>query len=193
MNAEPPSIVRRVFARLCKGDNLILSRNGSGEDADLFRQLEAEEQSCKDYFAHLGFRLERGDNFYFFAAEDEPRVNLDGKLDRLIWLVRLLDFLSTHIENFGEGVIFSAATLAARCNGDARAERFLHETAKGSIYLERLEYLLQFLLSHGYLSEFDASRQEYRVLSAINYLFDFADRIVIEQDGLDTQEHDVET
>ena len=64
----------------------------------------------------------------------------------MIRLVRLLDFLSTHIDSFGEGVIFSAATLAARCNGDSRAEHFLQETAKGATYAERLESLLQSLV-----------------------------------------------
>jgi Condensin complex protein MksE len=100
----------------------------------------------------------------------------------MIHLVRLLDFLSTHIDSFGEGVIFSAPALAARCHGDSRAERFLQETAKGTTYAERLESLLQLLVRQGYLSDYDPSRQEYRVLSAIKYLFDFADRIKIRED-----------
>ena len=131
-----------------------------------------------------------GDNCFFFAAEDDPQVNLETKLDKMIRLVRLLDFLSTHIDSFGEGVIFSAATLAARCNGDSRAEHFLQETAKGATYAERLESLLQSLVRQGYLSDYDPSRQEYRVLSAINYLFDFADRIRIREDETEARSED---
>ena len=185
ITVEAPSVARRLFARLCRGDNLLLSSNGPGEDSDLFRQVEAEEEPCRVYFAVLGFRLRRGDNCYYFTAEDEPHINIEMKLERMIRLVRLLDFLSTHIENFGEGVIFSAATLGSRCNGDPKAERFLQETAKaGSNYSERLESLLQWLMRQGYLSEYDSSRQEYRVLSAIHYLFDFADRIELHaEDG----------
>lgn len=186
MNIEIPSVAHRLFTRLCRGENRLLSRNGPDEDADLFRQVETgdEENICRSYFAVLGFRLERDDGCYYFAAEDEPVANVESKLERMVRLIRLLDFLCTHIENFGEGVIFSAATLGARCHGDSKAERFLEESGKGGNYSERLENLLDWLVRQGYLSKIDASRQEYRVLSAIHYLQGFADRIQIhEQTG----------
>ncbi len=182
MSLEAPAVARSIFTRLCKGNNLLLSRNGPGEDADLFIRLEAEEEACRSYFEVLGFHLKRGDNYYYFATEDESQANVENKLEKVIELVRLLDFLSSRVDSFGEGQIFPAPVLAARCNGDPRAERFLEEMAKGANYGERLENLLQGLVRQGYLSEYDPGRQEYRVLSAINYLFDFADRIVIDRE-----------
>lgn len=183
MSIEAPSIARRLFFRLCKGDNLLLSRNGPGEDAQLFEQVEADEGPCQRYFEVLGFRLQRGDNCYYFTAQDEPQANLETKLDRMIKLVRLLDFFSTHVETFSEGQIFSASTLAARCNGDTKAERLLQEMGRGNNNQDRLENLLQSLARQGYLSDYDTNRQEYRVLSAINYIFVFADRIEIRGEG----------
>ena len=109
MNMEAPAIARRLFTRLCRGENLLLSRNGSSEDAELFTRLEADERPCQTFFETLGFRLQKSDNCYYFTAEEEPQANLEAKLDQMIRLVRLLDFLSTHIENFGEGQIFSAS------------------------------------------------------------------------------------
>ena len=188
MNIEAPAIARRLFFRLCKGDNLLLSRNGPGEDAKLFEQVEADEGPCQRYFDVLGFQLQRGDNYYYFTAQDEPQANLETKLDRMIKLVRLLDFLSTHVETFSEGQIFSASTLAARCNGDTKAERFLQEMGKGINNQERLESLLQSLVGRGYLSDYDTNRQEYKVLSAINYIFAFADRIEIQGEGGEPEE-----
>jgi hypothetical protein len=188
MNIEAPSVARRLFSRLCKGDNLLLSRNGP--DSELFdevERIEANGEPCKRYFEVLGFRLQRGDNYYFFTAEDEPQTNLEAKLDRMIKLVRLLDFFSTHVETFAEGQIFSATSLAARCNGDTRAERFLQDMGRGVTNQERLDSILQNLVRQGFLSEYDTIRQEYRVLSAINYLFEFADRIEIQDDGGQTE------
>jgi hypothetical protein len=187
MNIEAPPVVRRLFSRLCKGDNLLLSRNGPPEDADLFEEIERTEtngEPCKRYFEVLGFRLQGGDNYYYFTADEEPQTNVEGKLDRMIKLVRLLDFFSTHVESFAEGQIFSATSLAARCNGDTRAERFLQEMGKGFSNQERLDNILQELARRGYLSEYDTARQQYRVLSAINYLFDFADRIEIRDENV---------
>lgn len=185
MNVEAPAIARRLFARLCKGENLILSRNGPGDDAELFTQVEADEDKCRIYFNVLGYRLHRGDSCYYFTVEDEQQQSVETKIDKMIRLTRLLDFLSAHVESFTEGQIFSAPTLAARCHGDPKAERFLQDMGKGGTYSERLENILQSLMRQGYLSEYDSSRQEYRILSAINYIFEFADRIEIhgEQTG----------
>lgn len=194
MKIEAPPMAKRLFSRLCKGDNLLLSRNGAGEDAELFELVEMDEEPCRQYFEILGFKLQRGDNYYYFAAEDDPQANLEAKLDRMVRLVRLLDFFTTHVESFGEGQIFSATTLAARCNGDTKAERFLQETAKGGTNnQERLDLILQSLVRQGYFSEYEKTRQEYRVLSAINYLFEFADRIEIQNDNGETEESDAKT
>ena len=186
MTVEAPAVARRLFARLCRGENRLLSHNGPNDDADLYRQVEDDdnEQACREFFRVLGFRLQKGDGCYYFTAEDEPQINLEAKLEKVIRLIRLLDFLSTHIENFGEGVIFSAATLGARCNGDPKAERFLLETRPGVNFSERLDGLLQSLVRQGYLSEYDPTRQEYRVLSAIHYLLEFADRVQIHDDAV---------
>ena len=193
MNIEVPPFARSLFTRLCRGDNLLLSRNGSSEDADLFARVEADEKPCQTYFETLGFRLQKSDNCFYFTADDEPQANQETKLDRMIRLMRLLDFLSTHIENFGEGQIFSASALVARCNNDPKAERFLQFAGKGgATNADRLDNILQSLVRQGYLSEFDASRQEYRVLSAVNYLFDFADRIEIHGEANENEEPNAE-
>jgi len=181
MTIEAPAVAHRLFVRLCRGTNRLLSENGPDDDADLYRQVEEPdiEAACKTFFAVISFRLQKGDGCYYFTADDEPQANVESKLEKMIRLVRLLDLLSTHIEHFGEGIIFSAATLATKCHGDAKAERFLQEMGKGANFSERIANLLQSLVSQGYLSDYDPARQEYRVLSAIHYLFEFADRIQI--------------
>lgn len=190
MTIEAPAIARRLFTRLCRGENHFLSRNGPGEDADLFKRLEAgDEDPCRIFFEMMGFHLQKGDNCYYFTMEDEPQANLESKLEQMIRLVRILDFLSTHIEAFSEGQVFSVPALLARCNNDPKAERFLlFASPKAQTNADRLESLLQWLVRRGYLSDFDASRQEYRVLSAINYVLEFADRIEIPDESAEPKE-----
>jgi hypothetical protein len=48
--------------------------------------------------------------------------------------------------------------------------------------------LLQSLVRQGYLSDYNMNRQEYRVLSAINYILEFADRIEIQNEGIEKGE-----
>ena len=59
---------------------------------------------------------------------------------------------------------------------------------KAQTNADRLDSLLQWLVRRGYLSEFDAARQEYRVLSAINYILEFADRIEIPEESAEPKE-----
>ncbi|MGZ4963658.1 MAG: hypothetical protein ACXWIU_15980 [Limisphaerales bacterium] len=73
MNIEAPPIARRLFWRLCKGDNLLLSRNGPSEDAEFFELIEADEAHCRDYFQILGLKLQRGDNIITSLRKMTPR------------------------------------------------------------------------------------------------------------------------
>ena len=189
MKIEVPAFTRPLFVRLCRGDNLILSQNGPDEDSELYRLVEGDEENCRLYYEQLGYRLHHGDNFFFFEAEQENPQNVENKLERLIQLVRILEFFSTHVEGFGEGQVFALASLESRCNGDPKAERFLAQAASGgATNAERLQNLLQSMVRQGYFSEFDPGHQEYRVLSAINYLFDFADRIEIRESCAEEKE-----
>ncbi|MDB6024480.1 MAG: hypothetical protein JWM68_703 [Verrucomicrobiales bacterium] len=193
MTIEAPPVVRRLFSRLSNRDNRILSRNGPDQDPDLFVQVEASESACSNFLKVLGYRLEKGDNCFYLVSEDETRDRVEAKLEQTIRLVRLLNFLSIHVEGFGEGQTFSAINLAARCNGDPQAERVLQQISKGATNGERLNGLLQHLVDRGFLSKYDESRDQYRVLSAINYLFDFVDRINIPEDGTQMETPDATT
>lgn len=183
MSNDPPDhLLKRLFQRLTRGSNLILSENGPNGDRELYRMLAENdmEASCRAYFARTGYRLTAGDNCFYFTTEDEIAITQEEKLKRLIELVTLLNFLTQHIEGFGEGVIFSATDLASRCQSDLRASKVLQQNnCKGETIAERVEDLLRKLMTRGYLEDLQNEQKEFRVLSAIHYLMEFADRITI--------------
>ena len=147
MTVEAPAVAQRLFTRLCRGTNRLLSQNGPDDDADLYRQVEEPnvEAACRMFFAVLGFRLQKGDGCYYFTADDQPQANVESKLEKMIRLVRLLDFLSTYIEHFGEGVIFSASTLAAKCHGDPKADDFSKRRERVANFWEKIANLSSLL------------------------------------------------
>ena len=180
-----PDITKRLFQRLTRGANLILSENGPGGDRELYRSLVENEyvEACQEYFRQIGLRLEQGDNCFYLVSEDEIAITQEEKLRRIVELVTLLNFLTQHIEGFGEGVVFSAIDLASRCQNDPRNSKvFQQNGCKGETVFERIEDLLRKLTSRGYLDELQTERREFRVLSAIHYLMDFANRINIKDD-----------
>ena len=181
----PPEIIKRLFQRLTRGNNLILSENGPGGDRELFRILQENQyvQSCRDYFQRTGLNLVEGDNCFYFVSEEEIAITQEEKLKRIVEHVTLLNFLTRYIEGFGEGVVFSAIDLASRCQNDPRSTKIFQQNAcKGETVSDRVESLLNKLSSRGYLEDLQSERKEFRVLSAIHYLMDFADRIVINEE-----------
>lgn len=177
-----PDVIKRLFKRLTRGSNLILSENGPGGDRALYRTLVENQyiEACREYFQQIGLRLEEGDNCFYFVPEEEIAITQEEKLKRIVELVILLNFLTQHIEGFGEGVVFSAIDLASRCQNDPRSTKvFQHNGCKGETVSERVEDLLRKLTSRGFMEDLQSERREFRVLSAIHYLMDFADRIVI--------------
>jgi hypothetical protein len=177
---NPPVIARQLFERLAHGDNLILSANGPEGDRALFRAVCDEEDACREYFLAIGLRLERGDNCYYFSAVDESGLRQEAKLGKLVDLIRLLDFLTQNIEGFGEGTIFSAVDLASRSQSDPRSITFLQKYAAGDTLADRVDDLLRQLTRRGYIDDLRSEHKEFRVLSAVNYLNAFADRLVIQ-------------
>jgi hypothetical protein len=183
---QPPSdLIKRLFQRLTRGNNLILSENGPGGDRELYRILVENQyvEACREYFLQIGLRLEEGDNCFYFVPEDEIAITQEEKLKRIVEQVTLLNFLTQHIEGFGEGVVFSAVDLASRCQNDPRSTKvFQQNGCRGEAVFERVEDLLRKLTSRGYLEDLESERREFRVLSAVHYLMDFADRIVIQDE-----------
>lgn len=177
----PQGLLRELFQRLTRGDNLFLSSNGPGSDAALFNRVCAHEETCRERLLELGYKLVQGDNHYCLVSLDESPAAADYKLERLVELVRQVSFLSRHIENFGEGTFFSQTQLAARIHADPGAERFL-AAYKGESNADKLDDLLRGLERRGYIDEADAARREYKVLSAIHYLMGFIDRLQINEE-----------
>ena len=178
----PPDITKRLFQRLTRGSNLILSENGPNGDRELYRFLVENEyfEACREYFLQIGLSLEAGDNCFYFVPDEEIAVTQEEKLRRIVELVTLLNFLAQHIEGFGEGVVFSAIDLASRCQNDSRSSKvFQQNGCKGDAVSERVEDLLRKLSNRGFLEDLQSDNREFRVLSAIHYLLDFADRINI--------------
>ncbi len=173
--AVPPR-VQELFERLARSrSNRILSFNGSEEDRSLFAAVEQDEQKYCDYLVPLGLNLVKGENHYYLTSDDAAQTKVN-KLAALIEIVQTLAFFKRHIDDFGEGAVFSELDLAGKCDGDDESERFLLFGKKGNLR-DSLSAKIKELEDKGFLLLVDEERRKYRVLSAINYLEEIADKI----------------
>lgn len=156
----------------------ILSLNGSEEDRSLFLAVQEDEDDYMKYLRPLGLTLVGGDNHYYLTGEDATLTKVN-KLSALIDLVQTLCFFKRHIDDFGEGAVFSESDLAGKCDGDDDSERFLLSAKKSENLRESLGTKIKEMTDKGYFFLTDEERGKYRVLSAIHYLEEIADKIQV--------------
>jgi hypothetical protein len=174
--AVPPR-VRELFERLARSrSNRILSLNGPEDDRALFQLVEQDPEPYRAYLAPLGLHLAGGENHFYLTGDDAAPTKV-SKLVALVELVQTLCFFKRHIDDFGEGAVFSELDLAGKCDCDEESERFLLAGKKSGNLRDSLAAKIRELEDKGFFQLVDEERSKYRVLSAINYLEEIADKI----------------
>ena len=92
------------------------------------RYYDAIEEELTDYYEYykgIGFYLESGNGYYFFARK-ESKADIDRKLEAAARWIDYLCFLKTYNSAFGPGFVFSKSDIVTQI----RTEIELKEQAK---------------------------------------------------------------
>ena len=101
-----------IFNILSKG-GFISSNSVSAQVKRLYDAIEEDLPDYYDYYKGIGFYLEGGDGYYYFARK-EAKVDLERKLEAAQKWIDYLSFLKTYHSAFGPGFLFRAADIDSR-------------------------------------------------------------------------------
>ena len=102
---ELPKNTAGIFEYLQKG--LFISSNSTDEEVrKMYYTIEESYELLNEYFAHINFCLEQGNEYYYFSRK-EPKATLEQKISRAYCWIDILDFFKTYNESFGAGYRFS--------------------------------------------------------------------------------------
>ena len=94
-----PVQTAQIYDYLSKG-NFLCSNTSVKELRTLFSVVEDNFERLRDYFSHINFVLEQGNNYFYFSRK-EPRATLEQKLQRFFAWIDIMDFFCTYDTAFG--------------------------------------------------------------------------------------------
>ena len=151
-----------IFNILSKG-GFIVSNSIKPQNNQLYDLIEEDEQEYADYFAGIGFQLDKGDGYYYFSRR-EAKVDLQRKLEAMCKWIDYLDFLTTFNSTFGSGFEF-------------HVEDFLIQ-----INQEIVEKLIKEMETMGVVELIDETERAYKVTAAFHYLEELIDCLTISEE-----------
>ena len=86
-----PVQTAQIYDYLSKG-NFLCSNTSVKELRTLFSVVEDNFERLRDYFSHINFVLEQGNNYFYFSRK-EPRATLEQKLQRFFAWIDIMELL----------------------------------------------------------------------------------------------------
>ena len=138
----------------------------------MYNIVEEDPDRFYEYFKPIGYELEKGDEFFYFSRR-ESRADLERKIEQAYKWIDVLDFFKTYNSSFGVGFRFTASHIQVQVKMDAnlkdKLEQLKKPLAEGNIK-DRVQRLIDELLKYGFIELESEILQEYKVLSAYQYI-----------------------
>lgn len=169
---ELPKNTAGIFEYLQKG--LFISSNSTDEEVrKMYYTIEEYYELLNDYFAHINFCLEQGNEYYYFSRK-EPKATLEQKINRAYCWIDILDFFKTYNESFGAGYRFSPADILVQSNMNMELRIKLDGLKKHSAGKEKrkdiLDSIIDRLIKESFIESENEINNTYKVMTAWNYL-----------------------
>ena len=174
-----PNQTAEIFSILSKGH--FLSSNGT--NGKLYDMMDQEENFLilKEYFGHINYQLEKGNNYYYFSQEEESNTNVEKKLEQFAHYIDLLDFFSCMDNKPVPGTRYRVTQIAEECYANERLRQKLFALSRRDKLTDKVFEVISDLTSGGFFEQED--EDTYKVMDAIHYLENIISLITIEDDG----------
>lgn len=147
-----------------------------------FDAIEEEREAYAEYYKGIGFLLEAGDGFFYFARK-EAKVDLERKLEAAMKWIDYMSFLKTYNTTFAPGFLFRAADIEMQIGRDMelkeKAAKLFSDKKK---YDEVAAKLIKELESIGFIERENELDGTYKVLNSFHYMEELIDCITIDED-----------
>lgn len=174
-----PKQTAEIFSILSRGH--FISSNGS--KGKLFDVISFEEnyELLRQYFAHTGYTLERGHNYYYFSQPDETNMVMEKKLEQYAYYIDVMDFFSSMDLKPSVGTRYRITQIAEECFSNERLKQKIFALSRKEKIVDKVAELANDLTQGGFFEQED--EDTYKVMDAIHYLEQVISLITIEEDG----------
>lgn len=173
-----------IFNILSKG-KFICSNSNDNDIKTYYNIIDSDNnfEILKEYFSHINFVLERGDEFFYFSRK-ETNANLENKIQKAYKWIDYLDFFKTFDNAFSSGFRFDIYQIINKIKIDAELEGKLNSLNKDKKNIEDfLKDVVDEFVKDYFIELVNQLSGEYKVLASFKYLEDLIMAINIEEEN----------
>ncbi len=133
--------------------------------------------SLYEYFSYIGYTLHKENDYFYFSKEDNNQ-QIENKLNSIIKLIDLLDFILEYQNDFGVGFKVRPSQILSCVNENTILKSKLLKLDKSeSTLYQKCKKILDSFVSKGFMALENEEEEVYLTLSSFNYIQDFSESI----------------
>ncbi|MBS1646690.1 MAG: hypothetical protein JST67_05065 [Bacteroidetes bacterium] len=189
MDIKLPKQTHDIFSIMARGH--FISSNGTKDGMNrLYDVVNDPEnfENLQNYFSAIKYRIERGNNFFYFSKIDEPNSIIEKKLETFEKYIDIVDLFASMDNKITIGTRFRAGSLAEECNANVRLKQKLQKIAvyRSETLHNKIRDICDLMSRDSFLEREDEASETYKVLDSFSYLLDVINAIAIYEEGAHT-------
>ena len=190
MDIKLPKQTHDIFAIMARGH--FISSNGTKDGMNrLYDVINEPEnfENLQNYFGVIKYRIERGNNFFYFSKIDEINSVVEKKLETFEKYIDIIDLFASMDNKITIGSRFRTGALAEECNANVRLKQKLQKIPlyRSETLHNKVREICDLMSRDSFLEREDEASETYKVLDSYAYLLDVINAIAIYEEGGTTE------
>lgn len=182
MEYKLPKQTHEIFSIMARGH--FISSNGTKDGMNrLFDIINNPEHfdHLQEYFNIIRYRIERGNNFFYFSKIDEANSIIEKKLETFEKYIDIIDLFASMDNKITIGTRFRPGEIAEECNANVRLKQKLQKIPlyRSETLHNKVREICDLMARDSFLEREDEVSETYKVLDAYSYLLDMINAIAI--------------
>lgn len=170
------SRVAEIFDQLSRG-RFICSNAVQSSQRMLYAYTEEHEERLRETFEEIGYRLETGNNYYYFSRVNEPQQSQERRIAKALRWLDIVAFFGTFRSELCRGARFCPHDILSQLDINLSLKEQLGAlqkrdtgTKKPKNHAEQIDAVLRELQSEGFIDLENETTQSWKVLDAWDYM-----------------------
>lgn len=177
-----PKQTHEIFNILARGH--FISSNGTKDGMNrLYDILNDPEnfQKLQAFFGILKYKIERGNNYFYFSKTNEPPSITEKKLETFEKYIDIIDLFASLDNKITIGSRFRPSEIAEECNANVRLKQKLAKIPlyRSETFYNKIREICDMLARDSFIELEDEASETYKVLDAYGYLLEVINAITI--------------
>ena len=186
MEYKLPKQTHEIFSIMARGH--FISSNGQKDNmGKLYDIINSEEhhEHLQNYFNVIRYRIERGNNFFYFSKIDEANSLIEKKLETFEKYIDIIDLFASMDNKITIGSRFRPSEIAEECNANVRLKQKLQKIPlyRSETLSNKVREICDLMTRDSFLEKEDEVSENYKVLDSYSYLMDMINSIAIYEES----------